>query len=240
LPTVSRTIAITQSNYIPWRGYFDLIGSVDEFVLYDDAQYTHRDWRNRNLIKTEAGLRWMTIPVRSKGRLQQKISEALICDPDWGRNHWQTLVANYSRAAHFKTWRDEFEILYLDCRETHLSLVNRRFLQAVCRMLGIVTPMRWSSEFAFEGDRSERLLAICLQAGADTFLCGPRARDYLDVGLFARAGVRVCWMDYGRYPEYRQLHGEFQHEVSIVDLLFNEGPQAPDFMRCSRARTTTA
>ena len=228
---MNKTIAINQSGYIPWKGYFDQIGSVDEFVLYDDAQYTHRDWRNRNRIKTRTGLKWLTIPVRSKGRLLQKISEACICDPDWGRIHWQTLVCNYSRAPNFKACRDGLEALYQDCGETRLSQVNHRFLLAICGMLGIPTPLRWSSEFSLEGNRSERLLGICRQAGADTYLSGPSARGYLDEALFASEGVRVVWMDYGGYPEYRQLHGEFQHGVSILDLLFNEGPQAPDFMK---------
>src|ERR1700759_1995113 len=94
-------IAISQSNYIPWKGYFDLINSVDEFVLYDDVQYTRRDWRNRNLIKTPQGLQWLTIPVSVKGKFTQKINETVVTDLSWPTRHWRTLIGNYSHAAHF-------------------------------------------------------------------------------------------------------------------------------------------
>ena len=66
---MTKKVAILQSNYIPWKGYFDIINMVDEFILFDDMQYTKRDWRNRNIIKTAAGLKWLTIPVDSKGSI---------------------------------------------------------------------------------------------------------------------------------------------------------------------------
>src|SRR5208283_1807000 len=95
-----KSLAAIQSNYIPWKGYFDIINRVDEFMLYDDAQYTRRDWRNRNKIKTPRGLRWLTIPVRVKGKFHQKICETEISDPGWAAGHWQTLRQNYARAKH--------------------------------------------------------------------------------------------------------------------------------------------
>jgi hypothetical protein len=227
----AKKIAISQSNYIPWKGYFDLINSVDEFVLYDDVQFTRRDWRNRNLIKTPQGLQWLTIPVEVKGKFGQKIKETRISEPAWPSRHWRTIAGNYSRAAHFMDYRDRLEEIYLNCREGLLSEINHRFLSAICAILGIDTPLRWSSEFMLEGDRSERLLNICRQAGANVYYSGPAARDYLDEALFARAGVSVVWMDYTAYPAYRQLHGDFQHGVSILDLLLNEGPQSGLYLK---------
>ena len=112
-----------------------------------------------------------------------------------------------------------------------LSEVNFRFIIGICGLLGIRTPIRWSADFDLQGDRSERLVNVCLQAGADVYVSGPAAKDYLDNALFVRAGIRVVWMDYERYPEYRQLYGSFQHSVSIIDLLLNEGPRAPAFMK---------
>jgi hypothetical protein len=226
-----KKVAISQSNYIPWKGYFDLINSVDEFVLYDDAQYTRRDWRNRNLVKTQAGLKWLTIPVEVKGKFHQKIGETRISDQGWALRHWQTIAGNYVRAAHFSDYRSQVEALYRDCHETLLSAVNYRFLTAICAILGIRTRIRWSNEFTLPIGRTERLLEICRQAGASVYYSGPTARDYLDEELFARAEVKVVWMDYGGYPPYRQLHGDFQHGVSVLDLLFNEGPQARRFMK---------
>jgi hypothetical protein len=226
-----KRIAISQSNYIPWKGYFDFINSVDEFVLYDDAQFTRRDWRNRNLIKTAAGPKWLTIPVQVKGRFTQKVNETAIAGADWPNRHWRSIALNYARAAHFHDYGAEIEKLYAARPETLLSEVNFRFITGICRLLGIRTRFRWSSDFELQGDRSERLVNICRQAGADVYVSGPAARDYLDDAKFARSGIRVVWMDYERYPAYRQLYGDFQHGVSIVDLLLNEGPRAQTFMK---------
>jgi hypothetical protein len=98
----SKKCAIVQSNYIPWKGYFDLIAAVDEFILYDDMQYTRRDWRNRNQIKTPQGLQWLTVPVVVKGLYYQKIRETEIDGTVWATSHWKSLVANYKRAPHFE------------------------------------------------------------------------------------------------------------------------------------------
>lgn len=231
-----KRIAISQSNYIPWKGYFDLINSVDEFVLYDDMQFTRRDWRNRNQIKTPAGVQWLTIPVEVKGKFLQRINQTQVCDPEWTALHWRALELNYSRAAHFADYREQFKKLYFGTTTGNLSEINHRFLDAILRLLNIRTPLRWSSEYRLEGERSARLLGICRQAGANVYFSGPAAREYLDESLFAAAGVQVVWMDYSGYPVYRQLHGDFQHGVSILDLLFNEGPRAPSFMKSFSSR----
>jgi len=226
-----KTIAISQSNYIPWKGYFDLINSVDELVLYDDMQYTRRDWRNRNLIKTASGLHWLTIPVEVKGKFFQKINETRISDPAWTAKHWQTIAGSYARAPYFPEYRSRLETLYAESVSSSLSEINLRFLTALCDWLGICTKLRSSSEFDLASERSERLLAICQQAGASVYYSGPSAREYLNEALFAAAGIEIVWMDYTGYPTYRQLHGDFEHGVSVIDLILNEGPRAPHFMK---------
>ena len=225
-----KKIAILQSNYIPWKGYFDLIGSVDEFVLYDDMQYTKNDWRNRNLIKTPNGPAWLTIPVRQES-LAQTIRETRIANPLWHKQHWKTLAQNYAKAAHFKEYKDVFEELYLGATETSLCAINRKFIQAINGLLGIDTIIRCSSEFTLAPGKSERLLELCQKLGGTTYLSGPAASDYLEVPIFTAAGIEVEWMDYSGYPEYTQLFPPFEHGVSIVDLLFNEGGNAPKFMK---------
>ena len=225
-----KKIAILQSNYIPWKGYFDLIGSVDEFVLYDDMQYTKNDWRNRNLIKTPNGPAWLTIPVRQE-TLAQTIRETRIATPLWHKQHWKTISQNYAKAAHFKEYKDFFAELYRTATEEYLSEINRKFLLAINGLLGIATTIRCSSEFTLAPGKSERLLELCKTLGATTYLSGPAAGDYLDVALFTAAGIEVEWMDYRGYPEYTQLFPPFAHGVSIVDLLFNEGGNAPKFMK---------
>ncbi|MCZ6512871.1 MAG: WbqC family protein [Nitrospinae bacterium] len=226
-----KTIAITQSNYIPWKGYFDVIHSVDELVLFDDVQFTKGDWRNRNRIKTQGGLKWLTVPVEVKGKYTQKIKDTLISDPRWARKHWEAIRHSYSKAVFFKDYRELFEELYLTCNEEFLSRVNFKFLEAINRALGIKTPIRWSHDFKLPEEKNERLISICRQAGATKYISGPAAKEYLDESIFRQEGIEVEWMDYSNYPEYRQLFPPFEHGVTILDLLFNEGSSAKTFMK---------
>jgi hypothetical protein len=230
-PGGRKTVAIVQSNYIPWKGYFDLIGMADEFVLYDDMQYTRRDWRNRNYIKTPKGLEWLTIPVDVKGKYFQAVRETRVSDLQWARGHWKTLVQNYAKARHFPTYSALFEDLYLGCEEEFLSRINLRFIEAVCGVLGLKTRISWSMDYDLAEGKTERLVGICKSAGATHYLSGPAARDYMDEALFTAQGIEVSYMDYSNYPAYTQLHGPFEHGVSVLDLLFNEGPQARRFMK---------
>lgn len=226
-----KTVAIIQSCYIPWKGYFDIIRQVDEFILYDEVQFTRRDWRNRNLIKTAAGPKWLTVPVMSKGNYHAAIREIQVEDARWSAAHWQTLLHTYRKAACFGEVSSTLEELYLECHETHLSQVNLRFIRGLCGMLGIDTPLRWSWEYGVASeDRNDRLLELCLAAGATRYLSGPSARCYIDEERFRRAGVEVAFMEYSGYPVYRQLHGTFEHGVTVLDLLFNEGRDAPRYL----------
>jgi hypothetical protein len=225
-------LAALQSNYIPWKGYFDLINQVDEFVFLDEVQYTRRDWRNRNRIKVAGSLQWLTIPVEVKGRYHQRIDETRIADRSWAKKHLDTLVHAYRRAPHFDETVRLLEPLYhRHARTELLTDVNTGFVAAICGHLGIGTRLSRSTDYSTSDDRSRRLLDLCRAAGADEYLSGPAARDYLDVALFEAAGVRVIWADYSGYPAYPQLGGEFEHGVSIVDLLFNTGSAARDHMK---------
>lgn len=226
-----KKLIITQSNYIPWKGFFDSINIADEFIIYDDMQYTRRDWRNRNQIKTRDGLQWLTVPVEVKGKYFQKINETIISDPDWGKQHWNKIVHNYSKAEFFSQYKDLFEELYLNNNEKYLSRVNYNFLKVICDFLNIKTNIRWSGEFELLEDRNERLLNICKKCNATDYYSGPAAKAYMDLSLFERENIKVHWFDYSGYPEYRQLHGEFTHAVSILDLIFNEGPNSKKFMK---------
>jgi hypothetical protein len=226
-----KRVAILQSSYIPWKGYFDIINLVDEFILYDDVQFTRRDWRNRNRIKTPQGLRWLTIPVQTKGLYLQRIDETIVTDPKWARSHWNALLQNYSAAQFFNNYRPLFEKLFLTSTEMRLSAINRRFIEAVCQILGIDTPLRWSTEYPAHGSKTERLVSLCTACGATSYLSGPSARGYIEEEQFERAGVALSYMDYSGYPEYTQLHPPFEHEVTILDLIFNAGDKAPAYMK---------
>ena len=235
-PRAEKTVAIVQSNYVPWKGYFDLMARVDEFVLYDDVQYTRRDWRNRNRFKAPDGVRWLTIPVQVKGRYFQRIDETFTSDPGWAERHWQTLRAWYRRAPCFDRYASELERLYVGVREHRLSAINRRFLEGLRDLLGIETPLTPSSDYAGGGRKTERLLGICEAAGATRYLSGPAARAYLDEERFRAAGIEVRWMSYEGYREYPQLHGPFEHGVSVLDLLLNVGDEARAYMLGGESR----
>jgi hypothetical protein len=226
------TVAIVQSNYIPWKGYFDLIRRADEFVLYDDVQYTRRDWRNRNRIKTADGTQWLTVPVQVRGKYTQPIREVRVSEPGWGANHWARLRHAYARAPHFAAHADRLAALYAEAdRLETLSEINALFVRSLCEVLGITTRITDSVAYRLDNpDPTGRLLDVCLQAGAGVYLSGPAARAYLDEDLFRRAGVEVRYMDYAGYPEYPQLHGPFDHAVSVLDLLVMTGPRAPAYL----------
>lgn len=226
-----KKVAIVQSNYVPWKGYFDMIAAVDEFILYDDMQYTRRDWRNRNRIKSPNGLKWMTVPVKVKGRYYQTIRETEIDNMTWARQHWKTLELNYSRADHFEEVASVLEPLYVARQYIRLNELNRAFIETICSYMGIATKIRDSSDYILRDGKSERLADLCVQAEGSEYLSGPAAKGYLDEDVFACRGISVRWMDYTGYPEYRQLWGEFVHEVSILDLLFNCGRKASHYMK---------
>ncbi len=226
-----KKVAVVQSNYIPWKGYFDMIASVDEFILYDDMQYTRRDWRNRNQIKTPQGVQWLTVPVRVKGKYYQTIRETEIDGTDWAEMHWKTLTQNYRRAPHFREVAALFEPLYLQRQYSHLSALNRVFIEAVCRFLGITTKISNSWDYSLIDGKTARLADLCTQVGGTEYISGPSAKDYIEEPVFAERGIKLTWFDYTGYPEYQQLWGKFTHGVTILDLIFNCGKESPSYMK---------
>jgi hypothetical protein len=214
-----------------------MINSVDEFILYDDAQYTRRDWRNRNLIKAKDGLKWLTVPVQVKGKFEQKIKDTRVSNPSWPRDHWKTIVHNYAAAAHFKSFQAPLEKAYAECEgEELLSRINFKFLEVLCGILGIKTRLSWSMDYPLAEGKTQRLVGLCQSAGADRYLSGPSAKEYISVDLFQKAGIELNYMDYSGYPEYSQLHGAFEPGVSILDLIFNEGKDAVKFMKSFKSQ----
>ena len=159
----------------------------------------------------------------------------MVSDPEWNQHHWRSIVVNYARAAYFRDYHDFFEELYLSSEETYLSEINYRFISAICHVLGVNTKLTWSSEYQISEGKTERLLDVCRQAGATDYLSGPSAKAYLDERLMAEGGVTVHYMDYADYPEYRQLYPPFEHAVSIIDLIFNEGPNAKKYLKSFRS-----
>ena len=231
-------VAVIQSNYIPWRGYFDVLHDADVFVFYDDVQYTVNDWRNRNRIATANGVTWLTIPVGNQNA--RRICDVEIRDRGWARKHWMTIEQSYRRAPGFALYGEVFKSLYAQTWES-LSVLNQALVRTIARdLLGVRTEIRDSREFELSGTRGDRLLTLLQQLGTTDYISGPAARNYLDVEAYAREGVRVHWKDYNGYPAYPQIHGTDVPDLSIVDVLMNCGDRASDYIWGYRSAPASA
>lgn len=220
-------IAIIQSNYIPWKGYFDIIHDAEIFVFLDDVQLTKRDWRTRNKIKTPKGTEWLTVPV--KGGREQLICEAEILQNGWQQHHSKALVTNYSRAPFFREFKYLLDMLY-KAPHVNLSEFNRQTISYICEILGIKTQLLCSIDLLANGSKDDRLIDICKKLGATQYISGPAARDYIVEEKFQEAEISLVFKDYSNYPEYKQLFPPFEHTVTILDLLFNCGVDAPYYI----------
>lgn len=219
-------VAILQSNYIPWKGYFDIVHDVDLFVFHDDLQYTKGDWRNRNRIKTSRGPCWLSIPVGTDEH--RRICDVRLPAHDWALAHWRRLEAAYRDAPFFAHYRPYFDSFYRHRAWTTLSELNQALIVGIARdLLGVRTEFRQSTEFRLTRAKGERVLELLTQIGAQTYVSGPAAQHYLSAWTCADRGVQVEWKDYSGYPAYAQLHPPFVHRVTILDLLFHTGPSAP-------------
>jgi hypothetical protein len=226
-----KKVAILQSNYIPWKGYFDLIAAVDEFIIYDDMQYTRRDWRNRNQIKTPQGLQWLTVPVKTKGKYVQTILETEIDGSGWASLHWKSLEQNYRKAPYFEEISSLLKPIYTESPYLYLSDLNRKLIGIICTYLGIKTKISCSTDYHLIDGKTERLADLCRQAGGTAYISGPAAKSYIVDSVFEARSIALRWFSYDSYPEYQQLWGEFTHFVSVVDLLFNCGRNSVMFMK---------
>lgn len=217
-----KSVAILQSNYLPWKGYFQIIDESDVFVFYDDAQYTKNDWRNRNIVKSANGPLWITVPVLRAGRVGQRILDAQIDSrTPWARSHRRTIEQTYARAPHSGDALELLDAIYARPWD-RLSDLNQFATRRICEAIGIRTEFENSTDFPESDDPTGRLVEICRRLDATEYLTGPTAADYLDVRQFDEAGIECRFMKYD-HPEYPQVHPPFDHRVSIVDLIAHCG-----------------
>jgi len=225
-----RSGIITQPNYIPWRGYFDQIAKTDVYVIYDDVQYTKRDWRNRNKIKTPNGTKWLTIPVQVKGNFNQKIKDVKIADKSWPKSHWGSIKQFYKDCYGPKDTKDWLENLYLTTDEDFLIDINFKFTAEILKYLNIEREICFSSNFSLSDGKNKRLIDLCKKLNITSYWSGPAAKDYIDTELFKEQGINVNYFDPDYKKLYPQLFPPFNEKVSIIDLLLNTGPQAKEHL----------
>lgn len=221
-------VGVIQSNYIPWRGYFDFISSVDLFLFYDNVQFSSGGFRNRNQIRIgPAKKQWLTVPL-GRHHLQTNIEDIQVSTHhDWIDQHLGLFKKHYQTAPYFKETYD----LFSDClghRDSHLSQLNMRLTRAVCQYLNISTQLRSASEFPTAGHATDRLLHLLKSVGATKYLSGPSAASYLETEKFIQAQIELEYKKY-EYPPYPQLHEGFDGNISILDTIACLGPAAKQF-----------
>ena len=221
---MSVIVAVHQPQYLPWLGYFDKIDKADVFVLLDNVQFKKNEWQNRNKIKTAQGWMWLTVPVLYK--YPNHIDEVQINNRiDWRKKHLRALEINYQKAPYFRNFFPEVEHFYAEDSD-FISEANRASVLMLLRMLGIHRETEIASVLGhLPEEPSERLAAICETVKADTYLSGAGGKDYLDLEPFNDKGITVLFQDF-KHPVYMQLYGDFIPNLSLLDLLFNCGPDS--------------
>ncbi len=212
-----------QPAYLPWLGLFHKIALADKFIFFDQVQYQPKSFSNRNSIKSSQGKLLLTVPVLDKGYRDKKFSEIAINNAlPWKRKHWRAIESNYSGAPYCKTYLDFFEDVYKKDWE-YLADLSLYMLNWFMETLGIAVPIERAQSYSFQGRGSDLVLDMCVQLGADVYIFGEKGKDYANAQSFQHAGVRPVFQSY-RHPMYRQQFGPFASHLSVIDLLFNEGP----------------
>jgi hypothetical protein len=226
-------VAVHQPQYLPWLGYFDKMRRADVFCYLNDVQYKKNEWQNRNRIKTAQGWQWITVPVRY--HFPEKINEVRINNAvDWRKKHLQTLITNYSRAPHFKKYISIFEDAFSKEWE-FISELNVYLIESIKGLLDMKgKPAVLASDFKLRDEPTDRLIDICKALGADTYLAGKGGADYMNLERFEENGLKLMIQEF-KHPVYPQLFNDFQSHLSIVDLLFNCGPESMKIIRDANA-----
>ena len=224
-----KKVAVLQSNYIPWKGYFDIIHDVDEFIFYDEVQFTKNDWRNRNRIITPQGVIWLSVPVGSdENRL---VCEVVINDKRWQKKHFQTLKMAYHKAPYWRKYEEFFHFVFLENKWEYLYKLNRFLIEQISHnFLHIDTKFSDSQDYFTKGVKHEKLLSLVMATQADVYVSGPAAKNYIVAEDYNKAGIQLIWKNYDGYPVYQQMNEHFTHQVSVLDLLFNVGEEAPYYI----------
>lgn len=215
-------ISIIQPGYLPWLGFFELMYNCDLFVIFDDVQYTKKDWRSRNRIRSKNGWLWLTVPVLTKGKRFQLISEARInYSTNWQLKHLRTLEINYHKAKYFKEYFCSFKEI-LSRKHDYLINLDLEIIYWFSQGLGIDRPVLKSSTLKTSGKREERIIEICKKLGARELYDSKAASFFLNAEDFKNEGINVIFQDYS-HPVYTQVYKPFVPYMSTIDLLFSHG-----------------
>jgi len=225
---IKKVISILQSGYLPYAGFFELMSRCDTFVLYDDVQFDKNSWRNRNRIRVPQGDIWLTVPVVSKGHFGQTLKEVRIAPGNWQKKHLSSIRHYYAKSGCFDEYIGFFERIYAQKWEWLLDL-NFEIIEYFRKILGVNSELILSSGLKSAGNKTERIISICRELGADAYISTNGAKDYLDEGLFPENNIALAYQDYPG-AKYRQVYPGFVDNLSVIDLVFNCGKESRDIM----------
>lgn len=229
---MQKKIAISQSNYIPWRGYFDLINYVDIFVFFDEVQFTRRDWRNRNKIVCNDKIKWLTIPLKNKGNYFKSIYEMEVQNQDWIKDHLNKIESYYRHTEHFEKNYQIIKHIFKKIQSKKLSEINQTIIKEICKKLDIKTKFYNSNEFNNsnnERNPSSRLLNICKVNKANLYVSGPAAKNYLNERLFEINNIKIEWFEHSDIDQNAKIN-LFQN-LSIIDSIMRYGLDKSKFLK---------
>lgn len=227
---------ISQPTFLPWIGWFDLVDQADAMVLLDDVAFSKQSWQQRNRIRTARGLEYLVVPVKTSGRLGQRIDECEIADTHFGRKLVASMRASYGRAPFAESTLDELAAVTTEGATTgRLVDLNCALIDWIAARLDISTPMVRATALKTGGQRGEHVALICEELAAEQYLSPAGAESYLleDRQAFDDRGIGV-WLHMYEHPVYAQRFEPFMPYASALDLIFNEGPNAPAIMRSGR------
>lgn len=226
-----------QPTHLPWLGYFDLIDQSDYFLFLDSVQFSKRSWQQRNRVKASNGAQWLTVPVLTKGKREQPISDVeMDLESEFHLKHLNTINHLYGKAPYFEDYIGGISEI-LNKGHRLLGDLNIELILWFCEKLGIKTPTERTSNLKVDGSKADLLISVCQAASVDRYLSAEGSRTYIEEdNQFGAHGIELVYQNYV-HPEYRQLNGEFVPYLSVLDLLFNEGPGSLEIIRAGREQS---
>jgi len=214
-------VSVHQPQYLPWLGYFDKIDQADIFILLDNVQFKKNEWQNRNRIKTASGWQWLTVPVMYK--FPQLINEVRINNRDkWQHRQRQTIMSNYKKAPFWSLLEEFFEEIF-SRNWQYISQLNIHVVRKLARFLGITTPIYVASELGeFPNEPDERIIALTKHFDATVYLAGNGGKGYMAIDKYSHYGIKATFQEF-KHPVYNQLFGDFEPNMSVIDLIYNYG-----------------
>lgn len=226
---MNKIVSINQPAYLPWLGYFHRIAISDVFVFFDIVQFEKNSFTNRNKIKMSKGAEWLTVPVKLKNHTQKEIQEIEIADSAWQKDHWKAISLNYKRAKYWEMYNESLGEFY----QRGYSKIADFCYEQLVYFLGILRintqVIRASDLPPYQSSKQDLVIDICRSLKASVYVSGALGKNYISPDKFSIQNIKLYFQDY-QFPVHQQLWGDFAPFMSIIDLLFNEGPQSREII----------